>query len=88
MATLTPSNILRVPEHQLRNAPQVDDDEASERLQRLQALITRDQRAIQDAMVGREVSVLFEKPGRFEGQMVGKVRISCMLYTFLTPIPG
>ena len=23
-------------------------------------------------MVGREVGVLFEKPGRFEGQMVGK----------------
>jgi tRNA-2-methylthio-N6-dimethylallyladenosine synthase len=52
--------------------PLVDEDEASERLQRLQALITRDQRAIQDEMVGREVKVLFEKPGRFEGQMVGK----------------
>ncbi|MCA0871828.1 tRNA (N6-isopentenyl adenosine(37)-C2)-methylthiotransferase MiaB [Seohaeicola saemankumensis] len=52
--------------------PQVDDDVASERLQRLQALITRQQRSAQDAMVGREVSVLFEKPGRFDGQMVGK----------------
>ncbi|MBD3678867.1 MAG: tRNA (N6-isopentenyl adenosine(37)-C2)-methylthiotransferase MiaB [Rhodobacteraceae bacterium] len=45
---------------------------ADDRLQRLQALITKQQRAIQDAMVGRTVKVLFEKPGRLEGQMVGK----------------
>ena len=51
---------------------QVDPAEADDRLQRLQALITRQQRARQDEMVGREVSVLFEKPGRLEGQMVGK----------------
>ncbi|MCX8509207.1 MAG: TRAM domain-containing protein, partial [Rhodobacteraceae bacterium] len=42
------------------------------RLQELQALITRQQRAAQEGMVGREVSVLFEKPGRLAGQMVGK----------------
>jgi tRNA-2-methylthio-N6-dimethylallyladenosine synthase len=42
-------------------------------LQRLQALLTsQQQRAAQDAMVGREVSVLFEKAGRMPGQMVGK----------------
>lgn len=52
--------------------PHVDPAEADERLQRLQALITRQQRAIQDSMVGRTVHVLFEKPGRLEGQMVGK----------------
>ncbi len=52
--------------------PQVDPAEADERLQRLQALITKQQREVQDSMVGREVSVLFEKPGRKEGQMVGK----------------
>ncbi|MYM57149.1 tRNA (N6-isopentenyl adenosine(37)-C2)-methylthiotransferase MiaB [Thalassovita mangrovi] len=51
---------------------QVDDAEASDRLQRLQALITQQQRAVQDSMVGRDVSVLFEKPGRRDGQMVGK----------------
>ena len=45
---------------------------ADVRLQTLQALITEQQRAAQDAMVGREVSVLFEKPGRLAGQMVGK----------------
>ena len=52
--------------------PQVDPELASERLQRLQELLTGQQRAAQDAMLGREVSVLFEKPGRFAGQMVGK----------------
>jgi tRNA-2-methylthio-N6-dimethylallyladenosine synthase len=46
--------------------------EADDRLQRLQALITRQQRAGQDSMVGRTVKVLFEKPGRLSGQMVGK----------------
>ncbi|MCR9112387.1 MAG: tRNA (N6-isopentenyl adenosine(37)-C2)-methylthiotransferase MiaB [Rhodobacteraceae bacterium] len=51
---------------------QLPEEVKSERLQRLQALITRQQRAAQDAMVGREVGVLFEKPGRFAGQMVGK----------------
>ncbi|GAA5073340.1 tRNA (N6-isopentenyl adenosine(37)-C2)-methylthiotransferase MiaB [Roseibacterium beibuensis] len=50
----------------------VDAAEADDRLQRLQALITKQQRATQDAMVGRTVSVLFEKPGRMPGQMVGK----------------
>jgi tRNA-2-methylthio-N6-dimethylallyladenosine synthase len=45
---------------------------ANARLQELQALITSQQRAAQDAMVGREVQVLYEKPGRREGQMVGK----------------
>ncbi|MCI2400276.1 tRNA (N6-isopentenyl adenosine(37)-C2)-methylthiotransferase MiaB [Aliiroseovarius subalbicans] len=51
---------------------QVDDALASERLYRLQALITEQQRAVQNAMVGQEVGVLFEKPGRLDGQMVGK----------------
>ena len=45
---------------------------ADARLQDLQALISRQQRAVQDAMVGREVHVLYEKPGRKPGQMVGK----------------
>ena len=51
---------------------QVNPDAASERLQRLQTLITKQQRAIQDSMVGQTVNVLFEREGRFEGQMVGK----------------
>ncbi len=51
---------------------QVDASEADDRLQRLQALITQQQRSVQDAMVGKTVSVLFEKEGRLPGQMVGK----------------
>ncbi|MCC1494356.1 tRNA (N6-isopentenyl adenosine(37)-C2)-methylthiotransferase MiaB [Cognatishimia sp. F0-27] len=51
---------------------QVSEAVKDERLQRLQALLTRQQRALQDAMVGRDVAVLFEKPGRMPGQMVGK----------------
>ncbi|MFW2541424.1 tRNA (N6-isopentenyl adenosine(37)-C2)-methylthiotransferase MiaB [Primorskyibacter sp. 2E107] len=52
--------------------PQVPEAEKDDRLQRLQALLTRQQRELQDAMVGRDVTVLFEKPGRLPGQMVGK----------------
>ena len=51
---------------------QVDPEAADARLQRLQSLITQQQQAIQQGMVGRTVNVLFEKPGRFDGQMVGK----------------
>ena len=52
--------------------PQIDEALASERLQRLQALLSEQQRAAQDAMVGKRVNVLFEKPGREAGQGVGK----------------
>ncbi len=46
--------------------------EADERLQRLQKLLTSQQQATQQSMVGRTLDVLFEKPGRQPGQMVGK----------------
>ncbi len=52
--------------------PAVAADVADARLQELQALITTQQRAAQEAMVGREVGVLYEKAGRMAGQMVGK----------------
>ena len=52
--------------------PLVDDAVADQRLQELQALLTSQQKAAQESMVGRELSVLFEKPGRMAGQMVGK----------------
>ena len=48
------------------------DEVVDARLQAVQALITEQQYAHQVAMVGREVDVLFEKPGRMPGQMVGK----------------
>ena len=51
---------------------EVAEDVKDARLQRLQALLVQQQRAAQDAMVGRNVKVLFEKPGRMSGQMVGK----------------
>ena len=51
---------------------QVPESIKTERLHRLQALIATQQSEIQDQMVGRTVSVLFEKKGRFDGQMVGK----------------
>ena len=50
----------------------VDAAVADARLQRLQGLITDQQRSIQNAMVGRDLSVLVEKSGREAGQMVGK----------------
>ncbi|QCO56035.1 tRNA (N6-isopentenyl adenosine(37)-C2)-methylthiotransferase MiaB [Pseudorhodobacter turbinis] len=52
--------------------PEVETAIADARLQELQALLTSQQRAAQDAMVGQEVHVLYEKQGRQDGQMVGK----------------
>ncbi len=51
---------------------EVAPDVADARLQTLQALVTEQQRSAQDAMVGRDVSVLFERVGRMPGQLVGK----------------
>ena len=50
----------------------VDVTVADARLAEMQALLTTQQRAAQEAMVGREVDVLYEKPGRLPGQMMGK----------------
>ena len=52
--------------------PEIDGAVADARLQSLQALITEQQRGMQQAMVGREVGVLYEKAGREAGQMIGK----------------
>ncbi|MEL6681931.1 MAG: tRNA (N6-isopentenyl adenosine(37)-C2)-methylthiotransferase MiaB [Pseudomonadota bacterium] len=52
--------------------PQLPDEIAHDRLQRLQALLREQQQATQAAMVGREVKVLFEKAGREPGQLIGK----------------
>jgi tRNA-2-methylthio-N6-dimethylallyladenosine synthase len=60
-------------------------DIADDRLQRLQALITARQRAAQDAMIGREVGVLYERAGRLPGQMAGK---SDHLHAVHIPDPG
>jgi tRNA-2-methylthio-N6-dimethylallyladenosine synthase len=52
--------------------PELPAEVCDARLQAVQALITEQQRAVQQAMVGREVGVLYDKPGRLPGQMVGK----------------
>jgi len=45
---------------------------AVERLHNLQALLTIQQKEVQSNMVGKTLSVLFEKPGRKVGQLIGK----------------
>ena len=62
----------------------VPDDVADARLHEIQALLARQQRAAQDGMVGRRLGVLFEKPGRQAGQMVGK---SDYLHAVFVPAP-
>jgi tRNA-2-methylthio-N6-dimethylallyladenosine synthase len=53
-------------------ADQVPQEEKAERLQRLQALITRQQRAFNARHAGCELDILLEKPGKLPGQLVGK----------------
>ncbi|QGM45393.1 tRNA (N6-isopentenyl adenosine(37)-C2)-methylthiotransferase MiaB [Methylocystis heyeri] len=51
---------------------QIDDEIMRERLAVLQALVESQRQAFNAATVGRTVDVLFEKPGRHEGQIAGK----------------
>ncbi len=51
---------------------QVDEDTKSERLHRLQAEIDRCQAEFNQSCLGRTFDVLFEKPGRHAGQLVGR----------------
>jgi tRNA-2-methylthio-N6-dimethylallyladenosine synthase len=51
---------------------QVLQEEKTERLHRLQAVITRRQRDFNADFVGRAIEVLLEKPGRLPGQLVGR----------------
>jgi tRNA-2-methylthio-N6-dimethylallyladenosine synthase len=59
---------------------QVPEEVKSERLQRLQAAIDRHQDAFNQSCVGRTFDVLFEKPGRHNGQVVGRS-------PYLQPVP-
>jgi tRNA-2-methylthio-N6-dimethylallyladenosine synthase len=52
--------------------PPVDPEAAQDRLHRLQALVAQQQRAAQEAQVGRVTEVLFAVPGRLGGQVAGK----------------
>ena len=51
---------------------QVPEAEKSERLQRLQAVITRHWRDFNGQFAGQTVEVLLEKPGKLPGQLVGR----------------
>jgi tRNA-2-methylthio-N6-dimethylallyladenosine synthase len=51
---------------------QVPDPVKTERLAELQALLQRQQRAFNESSVGTTMPVLFEKPGRHDGQLVGR----------------
>jgi tRNA-2-methylthio-N6-dimethylallyladenosine synthase len=51
---------------------QVPDDVKSDRLARLQALLGTQQRAFNQACLGRDMPILLEKPGRHPGQLVGR----------------
>jgi tRNA-2-methylthio-N6-dimethylallyladenosine synthase len=51
---------------------QVADGTKSERLQRLQTAIDHGQDAFNRRCVGRTYDVLFERPGRYNGQLVGR----------------
>ena len=52
--------------------PQIEDAVKAERLARLQALLESQQRAFNKSLVGRVFAVLFERPGRLPGQIVGR----------------
>ncbi|HTV90944.1 MAG TPA: tRNA (N6-isopentenyl adenosine(37)-C2)-methylthiotransferase MiaB [Stellaceae bacterium] len=55
------------------NAPhQIPEPLKVERLGALQEVLRAQQRAFNNACVGRELPVLFEKPGRHPGQLVGR----------------
>ena len=51
---------------------QVPEDQKNIRLQELQKLLSEQQKTVQEDMIGRTVTVLFEKTGRQSGQVVGK----------------
>ena len=51
---------------------QVSEEVKTARLHKLQDLIKKQQKNIQDKMIGRKVHVLFERKGRFDHQLVGK----------------
>ncbi|MGF1500379.1 MAG: tRNA (N6-isopentenyl adenosine(37)-C2)-methylthiotransferase MiaB [Paracoccaceae bacterium] len=54
------------------DAAQLPEETKADRLGRLQALLSEQQAAFNAGLVGRRTEVLVEKPGRHEGQMVGR----------------
>ena len=62
---------------------QVPEDEKSERLAQLQALLNKQQQAFLSSMLGKEMPVLFERKGRMEGQLVGRNPYLQNIHTFV-----
>lgn len=52
--------------------PQIDEETKAERLERLQDCILNAQTQFVEGHIGREVQVLVEKVGRFDGQLIGR----------------
>ena len=55
-----------------QRADQISEEIKRERLAQLQALLEQQRQSFNKAMVNKEIDVLFEKPGRHEGQIGGK----------------
>lgn len=55
-----------------QRADQISEEVKRERLAQLQALLEQQRQSFNKAMVNKEIDVLFEKPGRHEGQIGGK----------------
>ncbi|AQS62809.2 tRNA (N6-isopentenyl adenosine(37)-C2)-methylthiotransferase MiaB [Rhizobium rhizogenes] len=51
---------------------QVAEEVKAERLERLQALLLRQQKEFAESLVGKTMDVLLEKPGRMPGQLIGR----------------
>ncbi|MCZ7446356.1 tRNA (N6-isopentenyl adenosine(37)-C2)-methylthiotransferase MiaB [Agrobacterium rhizogenes] len=51
---------------------QVEEDVKAERLERLQALLLRQQKEFAESLVGKTMDVLLEKPGRMPEQLIGR----------------
>ena len=51
---------------------QIPDDVKAARLERLQARLNEQERGYLRRCVGQELDVLFEKPGRYDGQLIGR----------------
>jgi len=51
---------------------QVPEDVKAERLERLQALLLKQQNEFAQSLVGKTMDVLLEKPGRMPGQLIGR----------------
>lgn len=51
---------------------QVAEEVKAERLERLQALLLKQQQTFSESCVGKVIEVLLEKPGRMPGQLIGR----------------